>query len=142
MKKFFLLALLSLGFCGANAQTYNYLVVADQSGKTTDLPVSDITITFADGNLVAKTADDNVVTLPLASLDKMYFSTTATGIATVTNGLIAAEIVDGHLKVSAPAGTKVAVYGTDGRQLSVSGRLAPGAYIVNVGGQTFKLLAR
>ena len=71
----------------------------------------------------------------------MFFSLTPTGISSVGNDDVKVGIVDGQLRVDAPAGSRIAVYAADGRL--VEGRtLTRGLYIVKVNDKTYKLLAR
>ena len=62
----------------SQATDYKFLTVEDNTGHATSLPITNLTITFADGNLLT----NDGVTLPLSSLTKMYFSETS-GITTV-----------------------------------------------------------
>jgi hypothetical protein len=62
----------------ASATDFNFLTFEKADGSMVSLPVSGLTLTFIDGNLVASDG----TTLPLASLTKMFFTETS-GISTV-----------------------------------------------------------
>lgn len=124
----------------ATADSYDYLTFRTADGTEQSLTAVGTKITFADGNLVA-TNGSETFTKSLTDMSAMYFATTASGIAATTTNAATAAIVDGQLRVTAPAGTAVSLYAADGRQLSTSARLERGVYVVRVGNQTFKLYA-
>lgn len=62
----------------SQATDYKYLTIEDNSGSATSLSITNLTITFVDGNLVTNEG----VTIPLSTLSKMYFTETS-GITTV-----------------------------------------------------------
>jgi len=89
MKRFIISILAIAALTASKAQTtFNYLVVTSTDGTQTALPISGLTIKFADGNLVATTAD-GTRQIAIASLDFMTFSeqgqTTAIDPSTATD---------------------------------------------------------
>lgn len=139
---FFLFLLMALGAVSASAQSYNYLTLQQTGGNEQSLAISGLKITFSDGNLVA-TNGSQTATIPLEKMQKMYFSSTPTGISTVSDEQTASAVIEnGKLVVNAPDSCAVQVYGVDGRQLSPNATFNRGVYVVRVGGKTFKLLAR
>lgn len=142
MKILLLLLTLVLGAGAAHAQSYDYLTLKQANGTETSLSIDNLRITFSDGQLVADNGVQ-IVSVPLADMDKMFFALEATGLNTVSSTADAApafRIEKGRLITDAPAGS-VSIYGTDGRQVPASG-LAPGVYVVKIKGQSFKVLAR
>lgn len=106
------------------------------------MSIDRLKITFANDNLVA-TNGTETFTAPVADMSKMFFSTTPTAVNTVVtdaNGLHA-SVVNGRLKVNAPAGSRVSVYSIDGRQVGTA-HLTKGTYLVRVNNQTLKVLAQ
>lgn len=141
MKKIYLaLSLLLASTLVTQARDFDYLTFLDVSGSERSVPVEGLKITFADGKLHASAASENVA-FELSQLREMFFSLTPTGISSVGNDEVKVGIVDGQLRVDAPAGSRIAVYAADGRL--VEGRtLTRGLYIVKVNDKTYKLLAR
>lgn len=106
------------------------------------MSIDKLKITFANDNLVA-TNGTETFTAPVADMSKMFFSVTPTAVNTIAanaNGLHA-SIVNGHLKVNAPAGSRVSVYSIDGRQVGTA-HLTKGTYLVRVNNQTLKVIAQ
>lgn len=133
---------MALGVLSTSAQSYNYLTLQQTNGEEKSLAISGLKITFSNGNLVA-TNGSETATIPLDDMQKMFFSSEATGIASVDGDIaVSASIEGGKLQVNAPAGSQVQVYGVDGRQLSPTATFTKGAYVVRVGGKSFKLLAQ
>ena len=112
----------------AQADEYKYLSVEKTDGTVVSLSASDLTITFADGYLVAGTEK----VAALAELSKMYFSNTegTTGINSITDS-------EGF-----SIGEAEAVYDLNGRQLPQGSQLHKGVYIAKKNGKTFKVQVR
>lgn len=142
MKRFYLSLMLLLGVTTASAQSYDYLILEESNGATTGLKIDGLKLTFSKGNLVAQNAEATK-TLALADMQKMYFSSNPTAVGSVTNGQAEdlVTIENGTLKVNAPAGAKVAVYGVDGRQVK-PGKLTKGTYVVRVNNKSVKVLVK
>ena len=64
----------------SQATDYKFLTIEDNTGHATSLSITNLTITFVDGNFVT----NDGITLPLSSLSKMYFTETS-GITTLTS---------------------------------------------------------
>ncbi len=145
MKKLLLTLLLSAGAgCVYAEDGYGYLVFAQNDGTESSLATGSLTITFPDGKIVA-TDGTSTFTAPLADMARMYFSSTPTGIASVSGGeggAVSAEISGGRLRVTAPAGSTVRLYRADGSSVPADAQLEPGVYLVNINGRTLKTLAK
>lgn len=123
-KNILMLALLASAALNASADNYNYLTVQKQDGTEQSFTAQGLTITFANGNMVA-TQDGQTTTLALSELNKMFFSQEPTGIEDVS--------------ISEPAGeASGAVYDLSGRKVtsapvssSTPSLLKKGIYIVN-----------
>lgn len=123
-KNILMLALLASAALNASADNYNYLTVQKQDGTEQSFTAQGLTITFANGNMVA-TQDGQTTTLALSELNKMFFSQEPTGIEDVS--------------ISEPAGeVSGAVYDLSGRKVtsapassSTPSLLKKGIYIVN-----------
>lgn len=143
MKKLFLSLLLG-GFALTAAADNNYMVFQKTSGDAFSLGIDHLKITFADGNMTA-TDGTNSFSVPLTEMSKMYFSAEpTTGIAQATTAVadeVNATIVNGQLHVTAPAGSRVSVYGIDGREVNAN-HLVQGTYLVRINNTTLKVLAR
>ena len=79
MKRLFLALVITSLVSVASATDYNYLTLENTDGNMVSLPISGLTLTFNNGNLVA---NDGTV-LPLSSLLKMYFTETS-GISSIS----------------------------------------------------------
>jgi len=142
MKRYFSILLFAAAtFLGAAGQSLSYLTFRLTDGTEQSIAAVGTKITFSDGQLIA-TNGAETATFTTADVQKMFFSATATGIATATDGQrISAAIVGGQLQVEAPAGTAVALYNAEGRRVSPTARLEKGLYIVRVGSETLKILS-
>jgi len=83
MKKFFVTMAVLTGTLAAEAYDFPYLILQSADGNTQAVSVESLTITFADGQLLAVNDDGNQ-TYTLTDLSKMFFSSSgnATGIST------------------------------------------------------------
>ncbi len=152
MRKTLIVALLTCFSVALSAQNNDYLTFRTTDGTEYSLGVDKLKITFKDGKLLAADANKNIA-LPITDMALMFFSATPTAIETAQTGTLQAVIRSGNLSVNAPQGTTVQLYATDGRLLgtyvkanganeTLHAGLASGAYLVKVGEQTLKLLAR
>ena len=149
-----------LSFCVAllaattlSAQRLDYLTFRLLNGEEQSLNIaSGATLSFVGTDLVTQ-ADGKTVQIALADLNALFFSAEPTGINGVATTKVSAKLSNGALYVSAPAGSLVKVYSLDGRSVATfkkstdgnerfSLRLNRGVYMVNVGQETFKLLAQ
>ena len=76
MKRFFLtLAVAVATTITANAENYDFLTIQKMDGTAVSFNSTDLTITFADGNLIASQGGQQT-TFELIKLSKMFFSST------------------------------------------------------------------
>ena len=116
MKKLLLLALLAVS-TSAFAEDFKYLTLSATSAvKSIELQTIQ-KITFENGSVVVTTSEGNE-TLPLAEMQKMFFSETTSGIGEIMR--------DGENETM-----RGEVYDLSGRKVSVSSVLPKGVYIVN-----------
>lgn len=135
--------LLSGAALTASAQSFEYLTFKKVNGDEFSMGIDHLKITFNDGILTA-TDGNKTQTVALNEMSKMFFSLTPTAIeqtAVATNEQIEATIVNGKLKVKAPAGSNVQVYSIDGRQMNAQ-HLTKGTYLVRINDKTLKVLAK
>lgn len=119
-----ILTLLCALYLGARAADYNYLVFTLNDGSEQAIVANGLNITFTDGNLVAATASETLATIPLATLQKMQFSESTTGISDLpTDG-------DDDIK---------AIYDLQGRMMPLDTQLPKGTYIVKTNRRTIKV---
>lgn len=136
----------------AMADDYAYLNVTQTDGGENSFTVSKISkITFSSTNMIVTLTDGTTSELPLASLNKMFFTDESTGIASLTTNGSQISLSDGTLHVNAPKGSVVSLYNMEGKmlrtvtaqgedtQISVSG-LTKGVYIIKVGNQSKKIM--
>jgi hypothetical protein len=151
--KSFIFSLLFVGCAAAGvAQNVDYLTFRTADGTEQSLAIDGLKITFAEGKLVATNAVETV-SYDLATLSSMFFAAQPTALETLAAGQQGARVRGGLLYVNAPAATQVQLYAIDGRLLAadvkqtsveeqIGARLSAGTYIVKVGNQSYKLLAR
>lgn len=122
-----ILTLLCALYLGARAADYNYLVFTLNDGSEQAIVANGLNITFTDGNLVAATASETLATIPLATLQKMQFSESTTGISDLpTDG-------DDDIK---------AIYDLQGRMMPLDTQLPKGTYIVKTSRRTIKVFVK
>ena len=122
-----ILTLLCALYLGARAADYNYLVFTLNDGSEQAIVANGLNITFTDGNLVAATASETLATIPLATLQKMQFSESTTGISDLpTDG-------DDDIK---------AIYDLQGRMMPLDTQLPKGTYIVKTSSRTLKVTVK
>ena len=127
MKRMMILTLLCALYMGARAADYNYLVFTLSDGSEQAIVANGLNITFTDGNLVAATASETLATIPLATLQKMQFSESTTGISDLpTDG-------DDDIK---------AIYDLQGRMMPLDTQLPKGTYIVKTSRRTIKVFVK
>lgn len=116
------------------AADYDYLVFRSSDGTETALSVSQLKITFADGQLVAVNSETNQ-TFNLTSLSKMYFS------QAVPTGVERQQLVDDDAAVEVFALSGVSM-GRFERLDEARQRLQSGVYVVKQNGKTFKIAVK
>ena len=133
------------------ADNYAYLTVEQDSGSSS-YALSDISkITFETQNMVLHLANGQEARLPLSGLQKMFFSGSSTGIATMPTPS-QMSMKDGILRVSASKGSSIAIHDMNGKivlkataqadgetEINLSG-MVRGVYIVKVGSNAKKIL--
>lgn len=145
--------LLSLLLCtgiSTLADNYVYLNVTKTDGES-HFTVSEIDkITFDQTNMVLHMTNGEKSTLPLAQLQKMFFSKESTGIATVSKSQSVFTSEGSLLHVKVGKGEIVTLYNIKGEQLMQADHdttidtknLPNGVYIVKTGNQTRKFIAK
>lgn len=135
MKKILtLLVMMGIACTTTLADDYTYLTVKKTDGTEQSFASSGLKITFSDSNM-AVTASSATATFPLADLEKMFFSATATGIV--------------NISTASQAKAGVEVFSLDGRSLGTfatcdeaTNQLGHGVYIIKQNGRTFKQLVK
>jgi hypothetical protein len=122
-----------LALTTAHADDYPYLTFETQDGTTQSVAVSGLTLTIADGNLVAANGTQTL-TLALSDLTKMYFASEATSIDELTSKLPA----DGVAEVFTLAGVSLG----HSTLSTLRSTLNAGVYIIKVNGQTLKVMVK
>lgn len=132
MKKILLLALVLFSVIGARAE-YTHMVFRTLDGAQHSLGLTDLNITFADGELLAS-GGGRTLSIELTSLKSMEFASDPSGIEEAT------PMIQNLGKVS--------VYAVDGRHVgdfdglqSACSKLSEGMYVFkSESGLTFKML--
>lgn len=126
MRRVLLLLFTFLGLAVVRAEDYAYLTIVGADGGKTSLTAVGLTLSFSDGNLVARNAyTDESLTLPLSSLASMNFSND--------------DETTGITSVHAVTSGDDAVYTIQGQRLPVGTPLKKGIYIVRKGSTTQKV---
>ena len=73
-KSIFLTLLCILSSLSMRAADYQYMVFTMNDGTTQAVTATDLTISFANDNLIASSGSETLATLPLATLASMEFS--------------------------------------------------------------------
>lgn len=138
MKKLYLLALAACLATGAQADNVKYLTFKLADGTEKSLPLgSNLSITFANGELMAYSYDDSSsFRAKLSDMESMWFAVEPSAIETILTDDLA-------------AGTPISVYGMDGRLVKscqhVKGaqpELPAGTYIISAGKKTAKIVVK
>lgn len=154
MKRIFFIFALMLVVFVARADDYNFMIFEQSSGSQTAVEADGLTITYADGYLIATSSAGTVTRLPLAELSSMWFSESAsTGItaigeakATVTtdgNSIIAQAMRGTRYTVATTAGVIMAQGVTSGdTDEAIATSLPKGLYVIRIGERSIKLQVR
>lgn len=149
MKKIiFILAILALPLV-VKATAYDYLIISQQDGTQTTLSVDGLTMTFANGMLVAQTSDDSRQ-FELSTLATMFFSEEPSGISQTTASPVSIRLTGRLLQVSAPEGATVTIATAGGMLIDryraagydATTALRPGIYIIKVNDKSSKLCVK
>lgn len=130
MKKFFILLAFVAATLAAHADEFPYLAIERTDGSVTVMTAANLTLTYAEGTLTVANGETNE-TFETASLSRMYFTDTATGIAEIA---------------AAGRAVPVDVWAADGRSLGrfpslqdATKRLNKGTYVIKANDTTFKV---
>lgn len=153
MKRIILSIAVLAAFCvSAGAQSLDYLTFRAADGTERSMSIDGLRITFADGQMLATNSVESFDT-PLSALSLMFFAEAPTAIKGVNIGASQPDYRNGFLSVSAPQGGTISLYTADGRLVSqhvkqadgteqIPLNLLRGVYILNVNGETTKLMVR
>lgn len=115
----------------AHAYEYPYLTFQKSDGTAVSLAVESLTLTIADGKLVAQNADSST-TFTLTELSRMYFSTESSGIDDIASGAGTASV-----EVFTAAGIRV---GRFPNMTKAGESLSRGIYIIHTNGNAQKVV--
>ena len=140
MKKSIFLTLLCILSClSMRAADYQYMVFTMNDGTTQAVTATDLTISFANDNLIASSGSETLATLPLATLASMEFS--ATGSTTAINEVGTDETVISDVN-SIITDSNTVIYDLQGRVIPHGSALSKGTYIVKNNKRTIKVNVR
>lgn len=139
MKKTIILTLLCIvSSISMRAADYQYLVFTMNNGSTLAVTATDLTISFANDNLIATSGNETLATLPLVTLVSMEFSN--------DNGTTAINVVSADGAVldvnSIITDANTAIYDMQGRMMPQGSALPKGTYIVKNNNRTIKVNIR
>ena len=139
MKKTIILTLLCIvSSMSMRAADYQYLVFTMNNGSTLAVTATDLTISFANDNLIATSGNETLATLPLATLASMEFSndngTTAINVASADGAVLDVN--------SIITDANTAIYDMQGRMMPQGSALPKGTYIVKNNNRTIKVNIR
>jgi hypothetical protein len=139
MKKTIILTLLCIvSSMSMRAADYQYLVFTMNNGSTLAVTATDLTIFFANNNLIATSANETLATLPLATLTSMEFSND-----NATTAINAASADGAVLDVnSIITDANTAIYDMQGRMMPQGSALPKGTYVVKNNNRTIKVNIR
>ena len=139
MKKTIILTLLCIvSSMSMRAADYQYLVFTMNNGSTLAVTATDLTISFANDNLIATSGNETLATLPLVTLASMEFSndkgTTAINVVSADGAVLDVN--------SIITDAKNAIYDMQGRMMPQGSALPKGTYIVKNNNRTIKVNIR
>ncbi len=139
MKKTIILTLLCIvSSISMRAADYQYLVFTMNNGSTLAVTATDLTISFANDNLIATSGNETLATLPLATLASMEFSND-----NATTAINAASADGAVLDInSIITDANTAIYDMQGRMMPQGSALPKGTYIVKNNNRTIKVNIR
>ena len=147
MKKFFLAAFAALFSLTCLADDYYLNVIANATDSYATASLKKIT--FENGNVVVTTSNGTSTSYAISSISQMYFSSTSAGIGTISTDsniawdgtTLSLNGLKGKVQVYQPSGALVASESADAEHINLS-RLSKGVYVVNVNGQSFKIVKK
>ena len=131
-KSILLLALIATFSTNVFADDYQYLTFLKSDGSSLSVTAEGLKITFVDGNLVA-TQGGQTTTIALTDLNKMYFTSEATGIKLTDSEQLTID----NAEVYDIQGRRV-----NGQWSTVNGQLPRGIYIVKKDGKSTKVIVQ
>ena len=139
MKKTIILTLLCIvSSMSMRAADYQYLVFTMNNGSTLAVTATDLTISFANDNLIATSGNEKLATLPLVTLASMEFSndkgTTAINVVSADGAVLDVN--------SIITDANTAIYDMQGRMMPQGSALPKGTYIVKNNNRTIKVNIR
>ena len=134
MKKLVLILLLMVGTLAAEAYDYPYLTIRTANGTETSVAVSELRLTFSNGQLVATNSTDSV-TLTLSELSAMYFTETMNSISTGLQSVTEDEAVE----VYTTGGVLVGRFDTMSQARAT---LKHGIYVIKTNERTIKTVLK
>ena len=131
-KSILLLALIATFSTNVFSFDYQYLTFLKSDGSSLSVTAEGLKITFVDGNLVA-TQGGQTTTIALTDLNKMYFTSEATGIKLTDSEQLTID----NAEVYDIQGRRV-----NGQWSTVNGQLPRGIYIVKKDGKSTKVIVQ
>ncbi|MBR3530459.1 MAG: T9SS type A sorting domain-containing protein [Bacteroidaceae bacterium] len=147
MKKIFLAAFAALFSLTCLADDYYLNVIANATDSYATASLKKIT--FENGNVVVTTSNGASTSYAISSISQMYFSSTSAGIGSISTDsnitwdgtTLSLNGLQGKVQVYQPSGALVASESADAERINLS-RLSKGVYVVNVNGQSFKIVKK
>ena len=147
MKKIFLAAFAALISLTCLADDYYLNVIANATDSYATASLKKIT--FENGNVVVTTSNGTSTSYAISSISQMYFSSTSAGIGSISTDsniawdgtTLSLNGLKGKVQVYQPSGALVASESADAERINLS-RLSKGVYVVNVNGQSFKIVKK
>ena len=147
MKKIIIALLCTAGSMTAMADEYQYLTMAYNSVEQSIELATIKKITFENSQVVVTTTAGQV-TFPQSEMEKMFFSTTATAIESLSTESADIKMQDGLLRANGTgllhiynsAGALIHMAKVDGSANISLSNLPKGVYVVSMGKQTIKVI--
>ena len=128
------------------ADNFQYLTVSTQDSETS-FELSQISkITFSETNMILTLSNGNTQELPLAQLQKMFFTDNASAISTIGTSKSKVTMNGGTVYIDVADGERVTIYNIGGTEVlsttftMSTSALPKGVYIIRMGNETKKIL--
>ena len=138
-KSIFLTLLCILSSLSMRAADYQYMVFTMNDGTTQAVTATDLTISFANDNLIASSGSETLATLPLATLASMEFSAAGSTTAISTVNADETAVLDVNSIIT---DINTVIYDLQGRLIPHGSALPKGTYIVKNNKRTIKVNVR
>lgn len=138
-KSIFLTLLCILSSLSMRAADYQYMVFTMNDGTTQAVTATDLTISFANDNLIASSGSETLATLPLATLASMEFSAAGSTTAISTVNADETAVLDVNSIIT---DSNTVIYDLQGRVIPQGSVLTKGTYIVKNNKRTIKVNVR